>query len=279
MTSVFGVPRTGFSRHTFIGGNFFMQRMLNRFRAELSIPVEPHELDAAAHRTIAHLQSESARLSIEHVELRDGRLHASISAENLGGHKLPTAYPSRRAWLHVTIRDRGGQIMFESAAFNRDGSIHGNDNDADGAHVEPHYVEITRPDQVQIYESVMVGSDGALTTGPLTAVRYVKDNRLLPRGFDKRTASNDVAVQGEATGDADFVGGKDSIRYSVALGNAPGPFQVDAELWFQPIAYRWAMNLKRYDAVEPSRFVRYYEHMAAESAIVLARAAGTSGAR
>ena len=29
ITSVFGDPRPGFSRHTFVGGNFFMQRMLN----------------------------------------------------------------------------------------------------------------------------------------------------------------------------------------------------------------------------------------------------------
>ena len=37
ITSVFGEPRTGFSRHTFVGGNFFMQRILNRFRADLSV--------------------------------------------------------------------------------------------------------------------------------------------------------------------------------------------------------------------------------------------------
>jgi hypothetical protein len=33
---------------------------------------------------------------------------------------------------------------------------------------------------VQIYEAVMAGPDGAVTTGLLTAVRFVKDNRLLP---------------------------------------------------------------------------------------------------
>ena len=118
----------------------------------------------------------------------------------------------------------------------------------------------------------MVGPDGAVTTGLLTAVRYVKDNRLLPRGFDKTTADKDVAVHGEAEGDADFAGGGDRIRYSVAVGDAQGPFRVEAELWYQPIAYRWAMNLKKYDAMEPKRFVGYYEEMAGGSGVMLAHA-------
>jgi hypothetical protein len=272
ITSVFGEPRAGFSRHTFVGGNFFMQRMLNRFRNDLSVAAEPQEMDAAANRTIAHLQSEAAKVAVQTVEVRNGRLDAAISVENLGGHKLPTAYPSRRAWLHVTVRDRAGKAIFESGALNPDGSIQDNDNDQDASRFEPHYAEITRPDQVQIYETVMVGSDGAVTTGLLTALRYVKDNRLLPHGFDKRTADKDIAVHGDAEGDADFAAGGDRIRYSVGVGDAQGPFSVEAELWYQPIAYRWAMNLKKYDAVEPRRFVGYYEQTAAGSGVVLAHA-------
>jgi hypothetical protein len=275
ITSVFGEPRAGFSRHTFVGGNFFVQRMLNRFRNDLSVAAQPQEMDAAVNRTIAHLQTEAATVAVQSVDVRNGRLEAAISVENLGGHKLPTAYPSRRAWLHVTVRDRAGNVVFESGALDPTGSIHGNDNDEDASRFEPHYTEITRPDQVQVYESVMVGADGAVTTGLLTALRYVKDNRLLPRGFDKGTAGKDVAVHGEAEGDADFTGGGDQIRYSVALGSAQGPFQVEAELWFQPIAFRWAMNLKKYDAMEPKRFVGYYEEMAAGSGVRLARATAT----
>jgi hypothetical protein len=124
---------------------------------------------------------------------------------------------------------------------------------------------------VQIYESVMAGPTGTLTTGLLTAVRYVKDNRLLPRGFDKNTADKDIAVQGAALSDADFSGGSDRIRYSVDVTGAQGPFQVDAELWYQPIAYRWAANLKQYDAFEPRRFTGYYDAMSSASAVVLAR--------
>jgi hypothetical protein len=273
ITSVFGEPRAGFSRHTFVGGNFFMQRILNRFRHDLSVPVPPQEMDAAANRTIAHLQSETARVAVQSVEVSNGRLDTAISIENLGGHKLPTAYPSRRAWLHVTVRDRDGKTVFESGALNPNGSIQGNDNDEDSTRFEPHYTEITRPDQVQIYESVMAGADGAVTTGLLTAVRYVKDNRLLPHGFDKRTADKDIAVHGEAETDPDFAGGADQIKFSVAVGDAQGPFQVAAELWYQPIAYRWAMNLNRYDATETRRFVGYYEQTASGSGVMLAHAA------
>jgi hypothetical protein len=275
ITSVFGEPRTGFSRHTFVGGNFFMQRILNRFRADLSVQAQPQEMDAAVKRTIDHLQSEAARVSIEDVNIQNGRLDAVVTVENLGGHKLPTAYPSRRAWLHVTVRDRNGRTVFESGSLNPDGSIRGNDNDDDAMRFEPHYREITREDQVQIYESVMVGADGAVTTGLLTAIRYVKDNRLLPRGFDKRTADQEVAVHGDAERDEDFSGGGDRVRYSIEIENRQGPFQVDAELWFQPIAYRWAMNLKKYDAAEPKRFVGYYEQTASGSGVTLARASAT----
>jgi len=272
ITAVFGEPRSGVSRHTFPGGNFFMQRMLNRFRDDLAVTALPQEMDAAASRTIAHLQSEAAVVSVRNLDVRDGRLVADISVENLAGHKLPTAYPSRRAWLHVTVRDSDGKVVFESGALRPNGSIEGNDNDDDAARLEPHYTEITRGDQVQIYEAIMVGQDGTPTTGLLTGLRYVKDNRLLPHGFDKSSADRDVAVHGDAEGDADFLGGGDRIRYSIAVGDANGPFQLQVELWYQPIGYRWAMNLRSYDAREPRRFVGYYEEMAPGSGMVLARA-------
>jgi hypothetical protein len=271
ITKVFGEPRPGFSRHVFVGGNFFMQRILNLYRGDLGTAALPAEMDAAANRTIAHLQSQAAKVAIRNLEVRNGRVEAEISVENLGGHKLPTAYPSRRVWLHVTVRDRNGGVLFESGALNPNGSITGNDNDEDATRFEPHYTEITNPDQVEIYESVMGDPEGKPTTGLLTALRYLKDNRLLPHGFDKQTADKDIAVHGEAESDADFTSGGDTIQYSAAVGNPQGPFQVEAELWYQPIAYRWAMNLKPYDAMEPQRFVRYYEATASGSGVMLVR--------
>lgn len=145
----------------------------------------------------------------------------------------------------------------------------GNDNDADPERYEPHYDRIVEPDQVQIYESVMVDPADKLTTGLLRAVRYVKDNRLLPRGFDKASAVADIAVQGRAREDANFGGGSDRVRYVVRLSTRRSALTVRASLWYQSIGYRWAKNLEPYDAAETRRFVRYYEGAAADSAVRL----------
>jgi hypothetical protein len=273
ITRVFGQSRDGVSRHVFVAANFFMQRMLNRYRETLDVAALPQELTTAADRTVEYLGSRAADVRISDLQIEDGRLRADVTVENLGGHKLPTAYPSRRAWLHVVVRDAGGRVVFQSGALNADGSVQGNDNDADPLKFEPHYTEIRSADQVQIYESILGGSDGHVTTGLLTAVGYLKDNRLLPRGFDKRNAEPDIAVHGSAAEDTNFVGGSDRVRYSVPIANGEGPFTVTAELLYQPIGYRWANNLKHYNAAaEPQRFTSYYDSMAAGSAARLASA-------
>jgi hypothetical protein len=100
----------------------------------------------------------------------------------------------------------------------------------------------------------------------------MKDNRILPTGFDKATAEKDIAVQGDAAADPDFTAGSDSVRYSVALGSGNGPFRIAVEVLYQPIGFRWAHNLTPYKAAETERFVLYYDSMAASTETVLARA-------
>ncbi|MGH9348145.1 MAG: hypothetical protein ACRD26_12880 [Vicinamibacterales bacterium] len=271
ISSVLGDLREGLGRHTFLGGNFFMLRMLNRYRSELGVEALPQELEAAARTTIAQLQQDTATVSIAPASSEPGQLALDVTVRNLTGHKLPTAYPSRRAWLHVTVRDRDDQVVFRSGAIEPSGLIRGNDNDADAARVEPHYTEIRSDDEVQIYESVMHDVNGRITTGLLQATGYAKDNRLLPRGFDKATAPADIAVIGEAIRDADFAGETDRVRYVVSTAGRTGPFRVDVELRYQPISFRWAQNLRPYDAMETKRFLSWYEAMSTGSSEVLAR--------
>jgi hypothetical protein len=272
ISSVLGVPRAGFRQHTFVGANFLVLNLLNLHRDDLSVSAMPAELTAEAERTVDFLQSQAARVTIRNIDTSNDRLNAEVYVENLTGHKLPTAFPSRRAWLHFQVLDRNGHSIFESGKLNADGSIDGNDNDADPTRFEPHYTEITSSAQVQIYEPILGDESGHVTTGLADGVGYLKDNRLLPAGFEKKTAEKDIAVVGGAADDPNFTAGADLLRYSVSLDGAQGPFQVKVELWYQPIGFRWAHNLIPYDAMETRRFVGYYESAASATAEVLARA-------
>jgi hypothetical protein len=275
IAAVLGPLHQGVRQHTFIGGNAFMLRLLNLYRADLDVAAMPVELTAQAERTANFLQTQAARVTIKSLDISSSALRADVLVENLTGHKMPTAFPSRRAWLHFAVKDKDGNVVFESGAINPDGSIKGNDNDADPLRFEPHYSEITSPDQVEIYEDILKDAAGHVTTGLVNGVEYYKDNRLLPVGFDKQTATHDIAVVGAALQDANFNAEGDLIRYTVPLNNAQGPFHVDVELWYQPIGFRWAHNLATYDAPETRRMVSYYNALAGATGMVLAHAEGT----
>jgi hypothetical protein len=275
ISSVAPAPRDSLARHDFRGANFFMLAMLDRYRGVLAVTAPPATLELARTTTETFLQQATARVTIASVT-RDGtRLTADVLVENLGGHKLPTAYPSRRAWLHVVVSDANGRTVFESGRLQTDGSIAGNDNDLDPHKFEHHHTEIRNADEVQIYEPILGTQHDEVTTGLLSTTHYLKDNRLLPLGFDKTKAHPDTAVHGEAAEDADFIGGRDRVRYALDVGNTAGPLRVEAELLYQPIGFRWAHNLDAYPAPEPKRFVTFYDEMSTGTATRLAGAAAT----
>jgi hypothetical protein len=276
ISAVLAEPREGLARHGFVGGNAFMLHLLNRHRDRLGVEAFPHELGSAAVATLRQLESDTASVRIDRVEAGPGSLEIDVAVVNRTGHKLPTGYPSRRAWLHLVVRDGGGRTVFQSGAIEPGGRIAGNDNDADAAAFEPHHAEITSPGEVQVYEAILADTAGAVTTGLLRGVRYLKDNRLLPRGFDKASADADVRVHGRALADADFEGGGDRVRYVVATGQTPPPFRVEVELRYQTIAYRWAENLRPYEAEETRRFVSLHDSMAGTSTVTLARDAAVA---
>jgi hypothetical protein len=271
ITGIVGKDREQVSRHVFRGGNFFMPKILNRYRYELGVKALSKELETNSLRTADHLSSFSAQIKLENISLSKGQLQAEVNIKNRAGHKLPSAYPSRRAWIHFTVYDRFNALIFESGGLNSDSSIKGNDNDSDPDLFEPHYTKIEKPDEVQIYESILGGPEGKVTTVLLTAVKYLKDNRLLPRGFDKSTAEEDIAVKGQAASDQDFQESGDTIIYSVNVQDYKGPFRIEAELRYQPISYRWAHNLEQQEAYEIDRFLSYYQALSDLSGVILAQ--------
>lgn len=200
----------------------------------------PQAPGAAAAPSNGPVQPGAAKLSIGKAELKPGRFEAEVTVENLTAFRLPAASPPGRAWLHVTVRDRYELPVYESGELLGSGAVKGNDGDIDAAKVEPHYTQIISPDQVQIYESVVALASGALTTGPLSTGRNVKDNRLLPSGFGKTSTDKDVGVFGGAEKDPAFIAGRDTVRYSVPVLDALAPFVITVELWYEPMASRSA---------------------------------------
>ncbi len=170
-------PRAGYRRHTLRGGNAYLLDQLARNATWLAAPAAPVELATAAADTRAFLKT-AAKLAVTHTgtEWR-------VVVENLTGHKLPTGFPTRRMWLHVIAKDAGGQVVFESGG-TRAGALVGNGKRLDGAGtILPHRDRITAADEVALWEAVPVDARGVPTHLLLGAVRFAKDDRILPAGW------------------------------------------------------------------------------------------------
>src|SRR5260370_35856681 len=74
ITAVLGVLRQGVRQHTFVGANFFVLRVLNRYRADLGVTAMPLELTAEADKTVEVLQSQAARVTIRNTEVASSQL-------------------------------------------------------------------------------------------------------------------------------------------------------------------------------------------------------------
>jgi hypothetical protein len=261
--------------HSFAGGNTYAINILKTYAEEIGVTASGDQFDAALQRAKTQLQEQAAQVSIEQIEMDGTSLNVSVKVQSQVGHKFPSGFPSRRVWLHLKVEDSNGNLVFESGNWSADGAIVGNDNDLDASTYEAHYDIITNPDQVQIYEAIMGDVDGAVTTTLLRGSVYLKDNRLLPVGFDKTTVSGDIAVNGAAAQDSNFEGSGDEILYRIEVGDSAGPFTVTVELLYQSIGYRWAQNLKRYDAPEPVKFLEYYGNVPNAPVLVVQATAET----
>jgi hypothetical protein len=255
-------PRQPFGRHILVGGNTIMLSILRDNAADLNPAATTAEFNKQIELTRHFLENSTAEVAIQNLSLSAGTLEFDVLVTNKAGHKLPTAYPSRRAWLRVLVKDAGGNVVWRSGDYDAQGRIvDGAGNplplEAPGGPIEPHHQLLAQQHNVQIYEAVHADVTGTPTFSLLFANSYYKDNRLLPLGWSNSHPDiNDIAPAG-VSGDADFIGGSDTVKYQVG-GLAGSGYTVEAELLFQTIAAREASELFTRDHIREVNVFRQY---------------------
>jgi hypothetical protein len=228
--------RSPFRRHIFVGGNTYMLDILQRHAKELG--VSSSGLSKTIERTRELLKS-AVTMSVKEKAAK-GFLQFIVSLKNHSGHKFPSGFPSRRAWLYVQILDSEQKTVFESGAVNNKGQIKAACDHTEGQY-EVHHELISKASQVQIYESNMKNLEGQLTFTLIRAAGYLKDNRLLPLGMNKSTVASALKPVGEAMKDKNYLGGSDQLTYKIPL--AAGRYRALIELRYQSLSSPFAQDL------------------------------------
>lgn len=246
-------PRSPVGRHLLVGGNAYMLGLIAENAAWTGTNVPQSEL-LASEKQAQEMLASAATIRITQAARNGNEVNIDVAVDNHSGHKFPTAYPTRRAWIHVTVKDSKGAIIFESGHFDAQGRItNGKGQPIDGAHVVlSHYDEITADTQAQVYEAVTGDASGKPTHVLLRATTYLKDNRLLPAGWSAAHVNAAMTKPIGLNNDANFVPGTDSVKYRFA---APaGKLDIAAELVFQSVPPAAAEVLEAVDTPAAKTF-------------------------
>ena len=238
-------PRSPFSLHYFVGANTHMLRMLRNNVDSLDLSATEAQFDSTIDRTLKMLQEQSLTLSAELI-LDNGAPRVSVELLNQAGHKFPSGYPARRAWVELEVRGDNGDLLFHSGAWDPEtGHIVGQEN----VDWEPHHDVITDDSDVVIYELVLGDVNGDVTTVLERAHDHLKDNRLTPRGFTSDHAVYDTtAIVGSALSDPNFnldsLGaegtGGDHIQFLLPEGwQENASLTVECNVWYQSLPPKW----------------------------------------
>lgn len=238
-----------FGKHHLVGGNAFMLKLMRDNAVQLNLSASPTQFDSTIARTVASLQRETARLEVQQLASTTGEWAFAVEVENLAGHKFPSGYPARVAFLEFVLTDGASDTLFHSGRWSEEAGIWGRDEEW-----EPHWNEITSEDQVQIYELVMGDVSGANTQVLERADVVLKDNRLVPRGFSTLHPVYDTVQVGPmAALDLDFNrregeegSGTDRLVYRVQADPAVSSVVATVTLHYQAVPAKWVSALFEY---------------------------------
>ncbi len=272
----FLTPQFPYGLHELAGANVTMLKLLKQNRVALEIPAEAAQFDSTIASTLRMLQQKSLDIKLEPRVLNGDTAVFDLTLINKAGHKFPSGYPSRRAWVELEVKNAAGESIFHSGRFNPDFSLPDED-----PNFEPHYNVVNSDAQVQIYELVPGDVTGAFTNVLERCDKALKDNRLVPQGFTANDPVYDTTrIAGAAVIDPDFNrdasgaegSGADVIHYHIPVKGYSGTLSVAAKVWYQSLPPKWMAPMFSVSTPEIDSFRVMFE-AADRSPVLVASAA------
>lgn len=240
--------RSPYGRHIFVGGNTLIPEILRDNAAALNVTAPAAAFDATIAAARDQLQNRTAVVDVTSAVRSGSQLDVNVQVTNLAGHKLPSGIPTRRVWVRLTVRDSGGNVVWDCGAHDAEGRLVDGfgtplSSESVGGPILPHLNVVSSEATPVVYEDILEDENGNPVWRLLRADTNFKDNRLLPQGWVPTHPDAPETAPKAINGDPNFVGGGDQISFQIPVGATSGPLTVEATIYFQLLGYRFAQEL------------------------------------
>jgi hypothetical protein len=239
-----------------------------------------NDLENAISNFVQTARHETATVNVSQPVIDATTLSAEVTVTNNAGHRLPSGVGFRRAFIQFDVMDTGAldpktrqpKTVWSSGATNAAGFIVDNEgrileseyvgtNSNKKGPAQPHFWAkgraITSSRQVQIYEELVIDSEGNYTTSFIRRNKIPKDNRLLPKGWTREGPApksfngdylHSTFAEGDAANDPAYQNGSGTsvVRYQIPLSQLTranvSRLAVKATLYYQSIPPYYLMQ-------------------------------------
>ncbi|MDQ3109974.1 MAG: T9SS type A sorting domain-containing protein [Bacteroidota bacterium] len=248
--------RSPYGQHVLVGGNAFMLKLMKNNMTAVGATCEPANFDTTIARTMRYLRDSTCDMHVIQTARTTDTVYFDVQLDNKAGHKFPSGYPSRIAWVQFVVTDNIGDTIYKSGLQDAFGNIIGRD-----AGFEPHHDVCYTNNDVQIYEMVM----GDVADNPTTVLQRadtcLKDNRLCPKGFSTSHPSYDTTKVIGIGVDPDFnysgptegTGG-DVVHYHVFINGYGGTLNLSTKLYYTAVPRQWLSEMFAFSSPEITNF-------------------------
>jgi hypothetical protein len=265
--------RSPFYLHQLVGGNVTMLGLLRDNAQQLGVKAGPAQFNDVIAKTTDLLQNKTLDLDLQLLDRTADTAKFAVKLTNKAGHKFPSGYPSRRAFIQFVVTTEAGDTVFVSGKLDGEYEVVGQNPT-----YEPHYQVISEEGQVQVYELVMGDVNGDVTTVLVRAKYPIKDNRLPPLGFSTSYPAYDTVLIAGVGSDPDFNNeggtegsGSDVTYFHVPMQGEIGLLRVSARVYYQPTPPKWMDEMFDHNTPEIDAFRTMFD--AADRAPVLVKSA------